>query len=34
MIEVLYILGPDRAACRIVELLFPIEVKEAVRPIS
>jgi hypothetical protein len=32
VIEVLYVLGPDRAVCRIVESSFPIEVKDRVRP--
>ena len=30
-IEVLYVLGTDRAGCRIIEFLFPIEVKDQVR---
>jgi len=32
IIEVLYVLGPDRAVCRVVESSFPIEVKDRVRP--
>ena len=31
-IEVLYILGPNRAGCRIIEQLFPIQVKDQVHP--
>jgi WD40 repeat protein/uncharacterized caspase-like protein len=34
IIEVLYVLGPNRAACRIIECLFPIEVKDQVRPVE
>ena len=30
-IEVIYILGPNRAACRVVYLHFPIEVHDQVR---
>jgi hypothetical protein len=32
IIEILYVLGPNRSACRIVECRFPIEVKDQVRP--
>ena len=32
IIEVVAVLGPDRAACRIVVLHFPVEVKDRVRP--
>ena len=33
-IEVRYILGPDRVACRIIKGFFPIEVKDTVRPLA
>jgi len=33
-IEVLYILGPNRAGCKIIESLFPIMVKDQVHPAS
>jgi len=34
VIEVVYLVGPDRAVCRIVELSFPIEVHDRVRPVK
>ena len=34
VIEVVYLAGPDRAVCRTVERLFPIKVKDKVRPIG
>jgi len=34
VIEVVYLVGPDRAVCRIVERLFRIQVKDKVRPIG
>jgi PKD repeat protein len=33
IIEVLYVLGPNRSACRIVETIYPIELRDQVRPI-
>ena len=31
IIEVLYVLGPDRAACRVIESHFPIGIEDGVR---
>jgi uncharacterized caspase-like protein len=34
IVEVLYLLGPERAACRIVSQDFPIEVHDVVKPVQ
>jgi len=34
VIEVVYLAGPDRAVCRVVELAFPIKVHDRVRPVK
>jgi len=34
VIEVVYLLGPDRSVCRVLEMWFPVEVKDEVRPVG
>lgn len=34
VIEVVYLLGPERSVCKVVKLVFPVEVKDLVRPVD